>query len=63
MEINWKKLQEKYPAAQCINIQEDAPINNVDFITIAQHPAGGELSISSSTCITVYTVSKINRAA
>jgi len=51
MEINLKKLQEKYPAAQCINLQGDAPINNVDFITIAQHSAGGELSISSSTCI------------
>ena len=52
MEIDWKKLKEKHPVAEYIDLSKPASIKNDDYITIIQHPAGGELSFSSSTCIT-----------
>ena len=52
MEIDWKKLKEKHPVAEYIDLSKQASIKNDDYITIIQHPAGGELSFSSSTCIT-----------
>jgi len=51
MEIDWKKLKEKYPVAEYIDLNKPAHIANNDYITIIQHPAGGELSLSSSSCI------------
>ena len=54
MEIDWRKLKEIHPAAEYIDLNKPAPIKNGDYITIIQHPAGGELSFSSSACIGYY---------
>ena len=51
IEIDWSKLKQKHPVAEYIHLSEPAAIDNHDYITIIQHPGGGELSFSSSTCI------------
>jgi len=47
MEIDWKKLKKKHPVAEYIDLTKPAHIQNDDYITII-----GELSFSSSSCIT-----------
>jgi len=51
IEIDWRKLKQKYPAAEYIDLNKPASIEHNDYVTIIQHPGGGELSFSSSTCV------------
>ena len=51
VEIDWTKLKDKNPVAEYIDLNKPPPINSDDYITIIQHPAGGELSFASSTCV------------
>ena len=59
IEIDWSKLKQKHPVAEYIHLSEPAAIDNHDYITIIQHPGGGELSFSSSTCIAYGRYSKL----
>jgi len=58
VDIDWEKVKEEHPAAECINLNTIASIQDNDNITIIQHPSGGELSFSSSTC-TIYSKQSI----
>jgi len=52
IEIDWEKLKGKHPGAEYIDLNKRTPITDGNYITVIQHPAGGELSFSSSNCIT-----------
>jgi len=54
VEVDWMKLKEKHPVVEYIDLTKPATIENADYVMIIQHPAGGELAFSSSTCI-VYS--------
>ena len=51
MAIDWEKLKQIHPGVESINFEQDKSVENDDCILIIQHPSGGELSFSSSTCI------------
>jgi len=51
VEIDWMKLKEEHSIVEYIDLTKPGTIENADYVMIIQHPAGGEVAFSSSTCI------------